>query len=131
MIPMNAARTIAISDVMTVPKIIGNAPNLLVIGSQELFQMNDGPKATIDGHDRHELDEEADDQQGKQNAPAVDDRSEATVGRADEPRDAPKLRPDRQGLPLHLPRSPLPHLARYEAAERSQPTCILLSLRTD
>jgi hypothetical protein len=51
MIPMNAARTIAISDVITVPKIIGSAPNLLVIGSQELFQMNDGPKATIDGHD--------------------------------------------------------------------------------
>src|SRR5579863_433707 len=51
MIPMNAARTIAISEVMTVPKIIGSAPNLLVIGSQELLKINPGPNLTIDGHD--------------------------------------------------------------------------------
>ncbi len=68
---------------------------MLVLGSHALFQMNDGPNATIDGHEpEHELDEEPDDQQRKENAPAVHDRGEAAIGGAHEAREAPKLRLD-------------------------------------
>ena len=58
-----------------------------MIGSQALFQMNDGPNATIDGHEpSDELDEEADDQQRKEDAPAVNDRGKAAIGGANETR---------------------------------------------
>ena len=55
--------------------------------------MKDGPNATIDGHaPSSSSTKSADDQQRKENAPAVDDRGKAAVGGAYESRYAPKAR---------------------------------------